>query len=398
MMNNFVAYDLSELRKKLALSNIKGWHKAGLVEESEMLRLGEKYHSNLYSPTVFMRLFLFCATLLAIFTTLMPIAIALGFDFDNEIAWRVIYILLGLIAIIVSELKFIRASHHYKSGVTEAGYFGGASFLYVGIIGFNINSSAEVLSSFVFAMILFAVITIRYLDLIAIIGALCCFIGALFVALEPIMALLPFVTMLVFAGLYLLSRKLQTKVNDVLWEDHFVVFDALALLLVFIGGNYFVVRELSLGLMGLNLSDGSDIPFAFLFYFLTASIPIGYLLFGMLKREMLFIRIGLFCIALSILTAVNYNFLDNPQLTSAVIGALMILVSLGLMKYLKKNRNGYTREQLLESKWENSDLAAFVASQTLGGHQIDGSEETFTNKGANFGGGETGGGGSGGKF
>ena len=66
------------------------------------------------------------------------------------------------------------------------------------------------------------------------------------------------------------------------------------------------------------------------------------------------------------------------------------------MKYLKTPRNAFTRNQLLTNKWDNSDFTALIASQTLGGHQID--TDINTNEDIEFGGGKFGGGGASGKF
>jgi uncharacterized membrane protein YgcG len=80
-----------------------------------------------------------------------------------------------------------------------------------------------------------------------------------------------------------------------------------------------------------------------------------------------------------------YFSLGHPEVTITISGAVLLFVALSCMKYLKKNRNGYTRDKILEKEWNNEDLAAIVTSQAMGGHQID--DSAFSGKGGGFGGG-----------
>jgi len=63
-----------------------------------------------------------------------------------------------------------------------------------------------------------------------------------------------------------------------------------------------------------------------------------------------------------------------PIVTITVSGAILIISALLFLNYLKQIRHGYTREKLLNDKWSSPDLMAFIASQTLVGTQVQGSE------------------------
>ena len=163
--------------------------------------------------------------------------------------------------------------------------------------------------------------------------------------------------------------------------------------MVYVAGNYFVVRELSVELMGVNIEPGGDIPFAFLFYFFTGFIPLGYLFYGIKRKSILFIRVALLTVVLSIITLKIYFSLGAPIVTITLSGAIMIGLALVLLRYLKEPKYGFTREKLLHDKWDSSELTAFVVSQSLSGHQVEVNDEN-----SEYGGGSFGGGGAGSEF
>ncbi len=382
MTDSLTAYDLAAVKKKLSLAKIKTWHKGGLINTEQWTAIQNHYESSLFSPSIFIRILLFIATYFGLMTIIGPLILIVGDAGETTI--RVMLLISGVLMLIFVEKMLIKEKHHFKSGVTEAGSYTGLLFIYSGVVGFGINLP---LVYFGIAFIFLAISTIRYLDLLSLVALITCFLAILFLSFEPIMWLLPFIVMITFIGLFLCSQSLQKRVDSLIWEDHFIIFDTLALLLIYLGGNYFVVRELSVEMMNLILEDGQDIPFAFIFYGFTLLIPVAYLTWGIMRKSILFIRVSLLVLALSVITIKYYYSLGHPELTITISGGLLIVISLALIKYLKKSRRGFVRDQIFKSKWDNTDLAAFVASQTLGGHQINESEGDFTGQGGEFGGG-----------
>jgi hypothetical protein len=382
MIESLIAYDLAAVKKKLTLAKIKTWYKGGLINEEQWASMQEPYSSGLFSPTIIMRILLFIATFFGLSTFLGPVALWVG-DAGEAII-RITVVIVGAAMLVFTDRILIKDKKHFKSGVTEASCYTGISFVYFGLLGFDIDEPLIYLS---IAFLFLIIFSIRYLDLISLVCGIGCFIAMLFVILQDIMALLPFIVMVVFAMLFFASQSIQKKADQLIWEDHFIVFDTLALLFIYLGGNYFVVRELSIEIMNLSLSDGQDIPFAYLFYAFTLLVPIFYLTWGILKKSLLFIRVSLLTLTLSVVTIKYYYSLGHPEVTITIVGAFLLLTSFALIKYLKISRNGYTREQIFQSKWENTDLAAFIASQSLGGNQIEDTDSTITGQGGEFGGG-----------
>ena len=173
----------------------------------------------------------------------------------------------------------------------------------------------------------------------------------------------------------------------IIFDDFYLILKLISLICFYIAGNYFVVRELSVDLMGFKLSEGEDIPFAYLFYGFTVLIPLCYIYWGVKKKSILFIRVGLIITALSVITF-EYYFSLGTSVTITLSGALLITIALLLFNYLKKPRNGFTRENIILNQSDSKDLTAFVVSQTLGGNATQTDDESY------FGGGEFGGGGA----
>jgi hypothetical protein len=303
---------------------------------------------------------------------------------SGEHTIRVAIFMVGAGLLGFTDQFIIKEKKHYKSGVSEAGYYTGLSFMYFALLGLDIDHPTVY---FVAALVVCACATIRYMDLISLIAVIACIVALIFLVFEPIIAILPFIMMCAFLGLFLVSQWLQKRADTMIWEDHFILFDSLALLLIYLGGNYFVVRELSIEMMNVRLEAGQDIPFAFLFYAFTFLIPLAYLGYGIAKKSILFIRVSLLVLTLSVITIKYYYSMGQPAVTVTVAGGLLIVISLVLIRYLKQRRKGYTRDQIFKSKWDNADLAAFIASQSLGGHQINETETNITGQGGEFGGG-----------
>ena len=379
MMNKLVAYDLTEVRKKRIVATAKDWYKSGVLTQPQWEEIKNEYISTLYSPSPIIRILLFLAAQFGL-STLIGIIVLMFSDMDM-IGIQVASFIVGGLIVFFTEKGFIQDQKHYKSGVTSAGVYVGYSFIYFSVLGESVYSEFVYIS---WAFVLLSWATIRYLDILTIIPAIGCFVALLFLGFEPYIAVLPFIIMFGFTGLFLLSQFIQKRADVIIWEDHFIIFDTVALLLVYVGGNYFVVRELSLEMMGLELANGEDIPFAFLFYGFTVLIPIFYLYWGIIKKSVLFIRVSLLTLALAAFTLKYYFSLGHPEISITISGAILIVIAIALMKHLKIIRNGFTRNPLLTNKWDNQNMTAFIASQTLGGHSI---KDKFSGKGGEFGGG-----------
>ena len=391
MIDLIIAYDIAELEKKTVLNEAENLYRSGLLNDEQRQKTGEVFASKLYTPSLFMKVLLFVFSLVGMTTIIGPIAAIIGNV--GRSGFQFLALLLGIFLIFFTERILIKNKFHFNSGITEAGIFSGLLFIAFGILGSQPDNG---ILYPVVGFILAAFAAIRYLNLFALVLTIGFFAWIIFKILTAIggvaEALIPFVFMATFGLLYWFSIKLQKILANVIFEKQFILLKTISLLFFYVAGNYFVVRELSIRLMGLNLSGEDDIPFAFLFYLLTALVPVGYLYWGITRKSILLIRVGLLAIALSVITFKYYFSLGPPVITITVSGIVLIAIALTLLNYLKQMRGGFTREQLIIEKWSSQDLAAIIASQTLGGNKVSEpvSEEPLFN-GGRFGGGGAGG-------
>ena len=393
MNKSIIAYNFPELEKRNVLSEASNLFKSNVLNEEQWGKIQVEFETKLYTPTVTMRVLLFIISLIGMSTIMGPIALILG-DI-GETGHQLLSFLLGISLLLFTEIKLIKKESHYKSGITEAGIYAGLSFIAFALLG---SKSHSLLVYPIVGFLLAAFAAIRYLNLTALVITIGFFGWLLFQVLSDIggvaQALMPFIFIIAFGLIYWGSNKVRAKLTAEFLNDQFIILQTISLVLVYLAGNYFVVRELSIKMLGLTLSEHEDIPFAFVFYGLTALVPIAIIYWGIKHRSVLLIRVALVTIALSVITFKYYFSLGMPVLTITISGAILIIVALLLLNYLKQPRKGYTREKLLNNKWSSPDIMAVVASQTLGGNQSSGS----VSEDINFGGGKFGGAGAGGNW
>jgi len=382
------AYHQQGVYNLAVIKAARRWLKHEFISQDQFDRIGVDYISPFYNPNLVIRVLLFIATLLAISGVTGLLGLLFGDTGQTTIS--ILCILYGIGSLVVLEKIFIN-NNHYKSGVTEAILFHSLGFTLGGIAGLTDFNSTQLI--LIACLLLFSFAAIRYLDLLTTIAAIVSLAGILFYncfeAGGIFKQIIPFVFILVFSGVYFLVKQLQKRDDLSLWSNNLLVVESISLLLVYASGNYLVVRELSVNLMDLSLEDGNDIPFAFLFYFLTIIIPLSYLYSGIKNKDSVLLRVSLLVFAFSVFTFKYYYSLGHTEITLTISGALLILVTILLIRYLRIMRNGFTRENLLSHPWGNMNVEAILIAQTMGGNQPAKTEEMDTG-----GGGESGGGGA----
>ncbi len=379
------AYNETWLYNLAVIKETKRWLKQNLITQEQFEKISEVYTSSFYHPNFIIRILLLLATLLALSGVTGLLAL-IFLDSASKEVLSVAAFIYGILSFIFLEKVFIQNNKHYKSGITEAVLYYAIGFTITGFSDFNEHVILYV------CLIVFSFSAIRYLDLICTLAATGTFAGILFYECYNLggifQHIIPFAFILVFGSIYFFVKNLKGKDRLNVWSNNLLIIESLSLLLVYAGGNYLVVRELSVSMMGLDIEDGGDIPFAYIFYALTALVPVAYLYFGIKKKDVVLMRVSLIVIAFSAFTFKYYFSLGHPEITLTLAGVILLTVSILLLNYLKTMRNGFTRENLLGEKWGNMNVEAFVISQTMGGNQ------SSKQSGDSFGGGDSGGGGA----
>lgn len=363
------AYNPTDLYNLAVTKECKRWFKQGLIATEQYDKIKAEYPSRLFHPNFIIRILLIVATLIA----LLGITGILGLMFadSGESVLSSLMIMYGVGSFVVLDRFFIGQKNHYKSGVTEALMYHSGFFT---LMGLAILSDFHFYFILVSCLLVFSFAAWRYLDLLCTLGAVGVLTALVFYLLYDadgiLRQLIPFGIIALFAPVYFVVKGMKRNPPFKFWNDNLTIVEGASLLLIYVAGNYFVVRKLSESMMGLYLEDGQDIPFALLFYALTGLIPVVYLYFGIRRRDIVLLRVSLLAIAFSVFTFKYYFSLGHPEITLTISGLILTGISLWLMQYLKVIRHGFTRENHLPEKWADMNVEALIISQTLGGNQI----------------------------
>jgi hypothetical protein len=381
------AYNETWLDNLAVIKESKRWMKQHFISDEQFQKITEAHTSSFYHPNFIIRILLFVATLFALsgVTGLFTLFILNFKDSDLFISFACLFY--GLGSFFFLEKVFIQNNHHYKSGVNEALIYHACGFTIGGIVGI---SDFNEHTGYIAAVIILTFAAVRYLDLVCTVLAILSLAWLVFYEFYAMGGILqqviPFVFILFFTAAYFLIIRVKKKSDFKYWSDNLLIAETLSLLFIYAAGNYLVVRELSIEMMDMYLEEGSDIPFAFIFYGLTVLIPVGYLYFGIKNKNMVLLRVSLIVLAFSVFTFKYYYSFGHPEITFTLAGLILIGISIFLLNYLKIIRNGFTRENILAEKWGNANVEAFIISQTMGGNQVS-AQKQFEGGGGSFGGG-----------
>lgn len=380
------AYNETAVYNLEVIKETKRWFKHGLLDATQHLAIKEHYASPLYHPNFIIRILLFIATAIALsgVTGLLVLMIAEGSD--SEEAVYVGSFLYGISLFFFVEMVFIKKGH-FKSGVNEAIIYAASLFAIIGIVQIMEGNESTIWAACLVVLVFSA---IRYVDLLCTVGATVSFAGFIFSIFYSIggifQQIIPFVFLVIFAGVYFSVKALKKKNALGLWRNNLLIVECLSLLFIYASGNYLVVRELSVQLMNLYLEEGDNIPFAFLFYGLTVLIPTIYLYFGIKNKDIALLRVSLFVLAFSVFTFKYYYSLGHPEISLTIAGVFLLGVTILLLNYLKIMRGGFTRDNILSDKWGSVNAEAFIISQTMGGNVVNADVKDMPG-GGGFGGG-----------
>ncbi len=380
------AYNESLVYNLEVIKQSKRWFKRDFIEKPQLDSILNTYSAPFYHPNFLIRILLFVATLIALSGATGFFALIVA-DIGED-AISIACIIYGIVSFSVLEKLFI-GNNHYKSGITEAILYHSCGFTIGGLASItDFDNMHVILWS---CLIVFSFSAIRYLDLLCTVVATGSFAGILFFEFYTIggifQKIIPFVFIGGFTPIYFLVKKLKQRIDLRLWRNNLLIVESISLLFIYAAGNYMVVRELSVSMMNLEIAEGGDIPFAFIFYTLTALIPVAYLYFGIKNKDIVLLRVSLIVLAFSAFTFKYYFSLDHPEITLTLAGIVLIGIAISLMRYLKTIRNGFTRENIMTEKWGSMNAEAFFISQTMGGNQPNLEHTDMPGGGASGGGG-----------
>ncbi len=358
------------------------------ISKEELQNIKQKYPVQFYTPNIFIRIGLFILT--GIILSFSFSLFSMPFMGSIENAWKGLMLFFALLTYAALEFM-VQSNRHYKSGVDDALLWNFAGMLF-GSISLILDAGA--LTNCVLAFLISFYCSTRFADRIMSVVAFLSLLAILFFLFTDHLgiskAIIPFVLMAASAAVYFVVKNLEKKETLKNYEHCFTMIIIVSLLSFYAAGNYYVVREVNNAMFHLT-SDGS-LPFGWMFWILTVLIPILYIARGIQKKDAIFLRVGLLLIAAMIFTVRNYYHLIPHEVFMTIAGSVLLILSYGLISYLKQPKFGFTYAELnKENKMEKLQIESLIIAETFGQQ----SKPTETTK---FGGGSFGGGGAGGEL
>ncbi|MCB2409055.1 hypothetical protein [Hymenobacter lucidus] len=385
------------------------WGKTKLLTAEQVAAIVQAFPSEFYRRHLFIKIALFIFTWFAVSAASSLVFLAVfesgsgsGHDFEERLLLGCL--LCGTLAIVLLEQLIIK-NHLYRSGVDNALlYMAMGYFLVVLGCWYSITLSdsfdPEMLLERgllwwmllpVLAVLLVGVV--RYAD--PFLGALSflLYLGIVVALLLPSglgQALLPFGLMLASALAYLLVRLLARRPDYLYYRTCLRTVKVLALAFFYLAGNYMVVREVNALLHGLNVSV--QISYAPLFYLFTVGIPLAYITLGLRRHDRILLHMGLLTLGFSIFTYRFYRSVLPPEVALTLAGIILILLSGVLLRYLRPAKHGLTAEPADNPEFSVLDLESVVMAH------VSEAGMKVPERGFEFGGGTSGGGGAEGRY
>jgi hypothetical protein len=357
------------------------------ISEQEMAAIYNAYPSGFYTPNIFVRIGLFVLTVvIAVFTFGLFSLIILS-NIEKQFGGLLIFF--GLL--LYAALEIMVSKRHFQSGVDDALLWMAPISL---IAGLNLIGHLTGLMNAAIIFVASLILSLRFID--KIMAAFCslAFLAMLFFVMADMGAIgksiAPFLLMLAALLIYLLAKRFGRRENWKHYSDGFLFITIAALLALYVAGNYFVVREASVYMFNMQMKDGEQIPFGWLFWIFTIGIPIAYIIRGIQQKDRVLLRVGLLLVAAMVFTIRYYYHLIPAEIAMILGGMLFIILSYLLIKYLKEPKFGFSSiEDGAASSLDKLHLESLVIVQGFAA-----APSGTTDTGTQFGGGSGGGGGA----
>lgn len=397
------AYSADTIKNSFLKKKAAFWHANKLISDEQYASILQKYSATLQTPNVFVKIGLFIFILFIVLASLGIYSLffsSIMYNSNNGIGFGIFTCLLYASACFFVLEWFIKNKKIYNTGTDEALLYIGLTFLAVGIflVTDEISSDSSLLFLFTaLPFITFAVI--RYADRITTLVLSFCVYAILFLLIMKLgdiaKLIIPFALMLFSAVLYFQTKKIKNKTDLFYWRSCIKVVEFIGLIVFYAACNYYVIRESSVEFFNMDLQPGQDVPLAFIFYILTVIVPLTYIYFGLKKKDKTLLWSGLILLAASALTFKYYFSLGHPEIALTGAGIILILTAYFSINYLKNPKHGITyEEEINEDSFLKSNAEALIIVEGM-------TQQTPINQaenGVNFGGGKSGGAGSGGSY
>lgn len=370
------------------------WFKQGFLKQEQYANIKKEYHSDYNNPNIFLKIGLFIFTILAASFSVGIASLFLLIPFEQNYTIGLILQCIFLGTAFTFILNYlIKNNRLYHSGVDNALLYMALGAFCTAIFLIFENTKLPTWLMLSFCLPFFVIATIKYAHVLVTIATYLLSLAIIvFLSLEFSLGktLLPFIIMICSTIAYFITKKLSKRSDYSYYEKCVEVLKMLALITLYLGGNYLIVREANAQINHLPDPVSPQIAFAPMFYFFTIIIPVVYIFFGLKNHDRLLLLIGLLAVGFSIFTYRFYFSVLPVEIALTLGGVTLIALAGGCIHYLRTTKNGLTSQPDDEPRGLN--LESIIISEVMQ-NKIPQQGDTFQ-----FGGGDAGGGGAGGEY
>lgn len=393
-----IAYNKTLLDNFYLNEEVRVLKKAGFINPEQQNTFEKKHPQLKTQNNIFMRIGLFILGLFLYSSICGMLSLLVLGNSENEYLYFIYFF--ALIGFATKEYMS-KALLYFGYGLDDAFILGAISALLIAVgLTFEKNYDTNYLAILVVMTIISSVTYLRYLNitlaLLACIGITATLAYSVFNYLIIGKTILPFVFLLYSGIFYFLAKKALQNLTLPYYYQGLKLAQGFCLILFYLAGNYYVVRELNASLSESYFEGGSpEIPFALLFWAFTIITPIAYLFFSLKNKDRMMLWIGFLAFCFSIFSFRIYHHILPTEVALSIGGLLLFAFTYFAIKKTKYKETGITFKV---DRFTNPDafanLQIIVSASQLGIKP----EVKVEDSPIEFGGGGFSGGGSNGEF
>ena len=334
-----IAQDKTKLENQFLVDEAHSLYKAKFITEEQFSEIQKAIPTSKKSKNILLRIG-FALLGLLLYGSISGFISLLGLSIiDNSFTFFIfVYAAIGFIG-----AEFFVRQNHSEQGLDDSFLIIGQLLLAAGIG--TITDGYELPVALV-ATIVSLLTYLRYINRVSVL--IFCIASTATVAYTMFelgavgKAILPFVLMVYGLSIYFICKKITENFQFPFYHKGILLVKYFGLILFYFAGNYLVVRELSVVLLGNEIAPNSDIPFAWFFYIFTFIVPILYIYFGIKLLDRAMLWIGFLTLGFSFYT-IDYYFLELPIEVYLTLGGLLLFaIAYFSIKALKDKTQGMT--------------------------------------------------------
>ena len=376
------AYSEKELYNFNILAQAREAFKASKISEESLHKIEQAHPCKLYTPNFFIALAFGLLTIIAFSFT--GFLFGLLTNVDTSSGYTFLFIFMTALSYFCLEW-LVKSKLYFNAGIDNILMILVLVFI-AGIFLSSVENPSWIFINGVLMIVAFW-FSVRFADsFMAIVSCSFFFVICFLLFLESgITALVyfSFLMMILIGCMFFLIKKMAKNVIFI-YEKIVTVLTVFLLIAFYAAGNYWLISELNWFMFNqaFILSSG------WILWIFTFIIPVMYIVYGVAKNNLLYIRTGIILVMMTLLTYKYFYTLFPLEVEMLLLGLVLIAICYFLIKWLRPARHGFTSEIISpRPAWKN--VEALVIAETMSGDKTL-QEDTLMSGGSGGGGGASG--------